>query len=43
LLREQQQIREEHYHAFRQHWYRLQEQDFRRSILAALDKEAMAA
>ncbi len=43
LLRKQQQIREEQYHAFRKHWYRLQEQDFRRSILAALDKEAVAA
>ena len=43
LLRKQQQIRDEQYRAFRQHWYRLQEQDFRRSILAALDKETVAA
>src|SRR5579859_3717788 len=36
LLRQQQQ-REEQYSGFRQHWYRLQAQDFRREILGILD------
>jgi CHAD domain-containing protein len=43
LLRKQQQIREEQYQAFRQHWYRLQEQDFRHHLLALLDKEPVSA
>ncbi len=43
LLRKQQQIREEQYQAFRQHWYLLQEQDFRRHLLALLDKELVPA
>lgn len=37
LLRGQQQEREERYQTFRQHWYRLQERDFRRQLLSALD------
>jgi hypothetical protein len=43
LLRREQQVREEQYNAFRQHWYRLQEQDFRRHLLAVLDIEPVAA
>lgn len=43
LLRKQQQLREEQYQAFRQHWYRLQEQDFRGHLLALLDKEPVTA
>ncbi len=36
LLRRQLQLREEHYQAFRQHWYQLQARDFRREILDGL-------
>ncbi len=43
LLRKQQQIREEQYQAFRQHWYHLQEQDFRHHLLALLEKEPVTA
>lgn len=37
MLLKQQQEREEHYQAFRQHWYELQARDFRRQILAILN------
>ena len=43
LLRKQEQVRVEQYQTFRQHWYRLQEQDFRRRLLSILDKEPVAA
>lgn len=39
LLRRQEKAREEHYRVCRQHWYRLQEQDFRRQLLEALEKD----
>ena len=38
LLQNQEQIREEQYTAFRQHWYQLQARDFRREILALLSE-----
>ena len=41
LLRKQEVTREEEYRAFRQHWYHLQERDFRRQLLGALEKEAV--
>ncbi len=34
MLRKQEQTREQQYRAFRRHWYHLQEQDFRRHVLA---------
>jgi len=37
ILLRQQQIREEQYLAFRQHWYELKVRDFRREILSMLD------
>ena len=37
LLLQQEQNREKQYTAFRQHWYQLQSQDFRRQILDMLD------
>ncbi len=37
LLQRQEQLREEQYAAFRQHWYELQAQDFRREILDILE------
>ena len=37
LLRRQEQLREEQYTAFRQHWYQLQARDFRREILNILN------
>lgn len=37
LLRKYQQDREQQYAAFRQHWYQLQERDFRREVLSILD------
>ncbi len=37
LLRRQEQLREEQYNAFRQHWYHLQARDFRREILNVLN------
>jgi hypothetical protein len=37
LLQTVQQRREEQYAAFRQHWYQLQAQDFRRKLLSILD------
>ena len=37
LLRRQEQLREEQYNAFRQHWYQLQARDFRREILKILN------
>ena len=37
LLQQEQHRREEHYKAFRQHWYQLQARDFRREILDTLD------
>ncbi len=37
LLRRQEQLREEQYNAFRQHWYQLQARDFRREILNILN------
>jgi hypothetical protein len=37
LLLQQEQNREKQYTAFRQHWYQLQAQDFRRQILDMLD------
>src|SRR6266700_202080 len=36
LLRSQEQQRLEHYNAFRQHWYVLQERDFKRKVLDAI-------
>jgi hypothetical protein len=36
MLFKQQQMREERYVAFRQHWYQLQARDFRREILEIL-------
>lgn len=39
FLRTQQHTREEQYQTFRQHWYRLQEQDMRRQLLDILDNE----
>jgi hypothetical protein len=38
FLRKQEEERTEHYQAFRQHWYRLQEQEFRQHLLETLDK-----
>lgn len=38
MLLKQQQMREERYAAFRQHWYQLQARDFRREILEILDE-----
>lgn len=43
FLRKQELAREEQYRTFRQHWYRLQEQDFRNHLLAILDKELVVA
>ncbi len=43
FLRKQEQTREEQYRAFRQHWYRLQEQDFRHHLLEILNKELAVA
>jgi hypothetical protein len=43
FLRKQELTREEQYKAFRQHWYRLQEQDFQRHLLEVLDKELAVA
>lgn len=43
FLRQQEQNREEQYKAFRQHWYRLQEQDFHHHLLKILDKELAVA
>jgi hypothetical protein len=37
LLLQEQHSREEHYKAFRHHWYQLQARDFRREILDTLD------
>nr|HET6905106.1 CHAD domain-containing protein [Ktedonobacteraceae bacterium] len=37
ILLRRQQIREEQYQAFRQHWYELKVRDFRREILSMLD------
>ncbi len=37
LLLQQQQRREERYRTFRQHWYSLQERDFKHEMLSALD------
>ena len=39
FLRKQALAREEQYRAFHQHWYRLQEQDFRHHLIEILDKE----
>ena len=39
LLHKQEQMREEQYTAFRQHWYELQARDFRREILDILKSE----
>lgn len=39
FLRKQELTREEQYKAFRQHWYRLQEQDFQHHVLEILNKE----
>jgi hypothetical protein len=43
FLRKQELTREEQYKAFRQHWYRLQEQDFQHHLLEILDKELAVA
>ena len=43
FLRKQELAREEQYKAFRQHWYRLQEQDFRHHLIEILDKELVVA
>ncbi len=40
LLLQQEQTREKQYTAFRQHWYQLQAQDFRRQILNVLDTDS---
>jgi hypothetical protein len=37
FLQSQEQFREEHYAAFRQHWYALQVRDFRREIPETLE------
>ena len=37
FLQRQQQVREEHFAAFRQHWYALQARDFKREILELLE------
>lgn len=42
LLRRQEAAREAQYRAFRQHWYHLQERDFRRQLLDALEQETVA-
>jgi CHAD domain-containing protein len=44
FLRGQEEERAQHYQEFRQHWYRLQEQEFRKHLIEALDKvrEAVA-
>jgi hypothetical protein len=39
LLRKEEEAREQQYAAFRQHWYGLQQADFRRHLLDILDKE----
>ncbi len=39
LLDKQQHIRQEQYEAFRQHWYQLQAQDFRRHVLDIVDRQ----
>ncbi len=39
FLQRQQQVREEHYAAFRQHWDALQARDFKRQVLDALERE----
>ena len=38
LLQNQEQIREEQYTAFRQHWYQLQARDFRREVFSLLNE-----
>ncbi len=38
FLQRQQQVREEHYAAFRQHWDTLQARDFKRQVLDVLEK-----
>jgi len=38
LLQRQMHVREEHYQAFRQHWYKLLARDFRREILDVLSE-----
>jgi CHAD domain-containing protein len=38
LVRQQEQRRSEWYSTFRQHWYRLQEQDMRRNLLTLLER-----
>jgi hypothetical protein len=43
FLRKQELAREEQYRAFHQHWYRLQEQDFRHHLIEILDKELIVA
>lgn len=42
LLRRQEATREAQYRAFHQHWYHLQERDFRRQLLEALEQEKAA-
>jgi inorganic triphosphatase YgiF len=43
LLDKQQHKREEQYQAFRQHWYQLQAQDFRRHLLGILEREPVTS
>jgi len=43
FLRKQEQVRQERYQAFRQHWYQLQEQDFRHHLLNLIGKELVTA
>lgn len=43
LLRQQEQKRQEYYQAFRQHWYRLQEQDFRGRLLSIIRQDLVTA
>jgi hypothetical protein len=37
LLESQEQVREEQYAVFRQHWYALQARDFRREVLELME------
>lgn len=43
LLEKQQHKREEQYQAFRQHWYQLQAQDFRRHLLDIVEREPVTS
>lgn len=43
MVRQQEHLREDVYHAFRQHWYHLQEQDMRRHLLTLLEQGRAAS